>query len=203
MPAALGQLRRAVNAERVRTGGRRSVLLGVVLPGAVLLPLVVTVVVATVSEHFSKVSGDVEVVPVGTTNSVYWILTFTVTVWCCVAAYTQATADRGDLGDLGRILFPRSWTGVAARWVFYGVGAAVCTVTLAALTMIALPTFYPTVYGDVDLLSADGLRFVLTIPVYAARPWEFPSAWPRWWGIRRRRWRSCSAGCTSWRTRSR
>ncbi|GAB05089.1 ABC transporter permease [Gordonia amarae] len=163
----LSRLRRAVAAERIRTGGRRSVLPAVVLPGAILLPTAVTAVVATVSEHFSQVSSDVEVVSVATTNSVYWILTFTVTVWCCAAAYTQTTAERGDIGDLGRILYPRPWTALAARWIFYGVGAAVSAVALAALTMIMLPAFYPNVYGAVDLVSADGLRFVLTIPVYA------------------------------------
>lgn len=167
VPASVSRIGRAVAAERIRTGGRRGLLSTVILPGAIILPLLVTAVVATVSEHFSTISTDVEVVAVGTTNSVYWILTFTVTVWCCAAAYTQSAAERGDVGDLGRILFPRSGTTVAARWIFYGGGAAICAVALAILTMIALPVFYPNVYGDVDLVSAEGLRFVLTIPMYS------------------------------------
>lgn len=85
----LSRLRQAVAAEQFAPAGGAALLPAVVLPGAILLPTAVTAVVATVSEHFSQVSSDVEVVSVATTNSVYWILTFTVTVWCCAAAYTK------------------------------------------------------------------------------------------------------------------
>ena len=53
VPASVSRIGRAVAAERIRTGGRRGLLSTVVLPGAVILPLLVTAVVATVSEHFS------------------------------------------------------------------------------------------------------------------------------------------------------
>ncbi|UCZ92572.1 ABC transporter permease [Gordonia sp. WA4-43] len=167
MSAAAGQVRRAAIAELTRVGGARSVLWFGLIPGAVLLPLAITFGVATVAERFASISGSIQVTSVGTTNSVYWVITFTVMIWAVVAAFAHATAERGPLGELSRHLFPRRWTVAVGRWLTYGLGAALCCGILVAIVMAALPALFPTVYGGVELTSAEGVRFLLTVPTFA------------------------------------
>ncbi|MDH3047092.1 ABC transporter permease [Gordonia alkanivorans] len=162
-----GQIRRGTRAELTRVGGARSILLYGLIPGAVLLPLVITLGVATVAERFASISGSIQVTSVTTTNSVYWVITFTVMIWAVVAAYAQTTAERGALGELARHLYPRRWTGLVSRWIAYGVGAALCSAALVALVMAILPTFFPKVYSGVDIGSPEGLRFLIAVPVFA------------------------------------
>ncbi len=162
-----GQIRRGTCAELTRVGGARSILLYGLIPGAVLLPLVITLGVATVAERFASISGSIQVTSVTTTNSVYWVITFTVMIWAVVAAYAQATAERGALGELARHLYPRRWTGLMSRWIAYGVGAALCSAALVALVMAILPTFFPKVYSGVDIGSSEGIRFLIAVPVFA------------------------------------
>ncbi|MEO9326587.1 ABC transporter permease [Gordonia aurantiaca] len=162
-----GQISRGTRAELTRVGGARSILLYGLIPGAVILPLAITLGVATVAERFASVSSDIQVTSVTTTNSVYWVITFTVMIWAVVAAYAQATAERGPLGDLARYLYPRRWTGLVSRWIAYGVGAALSSGALVALVMAILPTFFPKVYGGVDIGSTAGVRFLIAVPVFA------------------------------------
>ncbi|GAC53767.1 MULTISPECIES: hypothetical protein [Gordonia] len=167
LAAVVGQIRRGTRAELTRVGGARSILLYGLIPGAVLLPLVITFGVATVAERFASISGSIQVTSVTTTNSVYWVITFTVMIWAVVAAYAQATAERGALGELARHLYPRRWTGLVSRWIAYGTGAALCSAALVALVMAMLPTFFPKVYSGVDIGSAEGVRFLIAVPVFA------------------------------------
>ncbi|CAM3056557.1 ABC transporter permease [Skermania piniformis] len=167
MNARRGQVRRGIRAESVRVGGARSVLSLGAVPGAILLPLVVTFGVATVAERFASISDRIQVTSVATGNSVYWVITFTVMGWAVVAAYAQATAERGAVADTVRYLYPRAWTGPVARWLYYGGLAAACSAILVGLVLLALPALYPKVYGGVDLFSAVGVRFVGTVPLYA------------------------------------
>ncbi|ALG85108.1 hypothetical protein [Gordonia phthalatica] len=165
---AIAQLTRAVRAEFVRVGGRRGPLLIAALPAAVVAPLLVTFGIAAVAERFATMSASgIQVTSVQTTNSVYWVLTFTVIVWAIIAATAQASSVRGPASDLERILFPRAWTTPVARWLFFGLSSAAVALALAVLVMLVLPTAFPTVYGGVDLTSADGLRFLVTVPIYA------------------------------------
>lgn len=167
LSAVAGQIGRGTRAELTRVGGARSILLYGLVPGAVLLPLAITLGVATVAERFASISSTIQVTSVTTTNSVYWVITFTVMIWAVVAAYAQATAERGPLGELARYLYPRRWTGLVSRWIAYGVGAAVCSAALVALVMAILPTFFPKVYAGVDIGSAAGVRFLVAVPVFA------------------------------------
>lgn len=167
LAAVVGQIRRGTRAELTRVGGARSILLYGLIPGAVLLPLVITFGVATVAERFASISGSIQVTSVTTTNSVYWVITFTVMIWAVVAAYAQATAERGALGELARHLYPRRWTGLVSRWIAYGTAAALCSAALVALVMAVLPSFFPKVYSGVDIGSAEGVRFLIAVPVFA------------------------------------
>ncbi|WP_168704735.1 ABC transporter permease [Gordonia paraffinivorans] len=167
LSAVAGQIGRGTRAELTRVSGARSILLYGLVPGAVLLPLAITLGVATVAERFASISSSIQVTSVTTTNSVYWVITFTVMIWAVVAAYAQATAERGPLGELARYLYPRRWTGLVSRWIAYGVGAAVCSAALVALVMAILPTFFPKVYAGVDIGSAAGVRFLVAVPVFA------------------------------------
>ncbi|MBM7367163.1 ABC transporter permease [Gordonia hydrophobica] len=165
---ALAHLFRAVRAEFYRVGGRRGPLVFAALPGAVVVPLVVTIAIATVAERFATMSASgIQVTSVQTTNSVYWVLTFTVIVWAILAATAQASAARGPASDLERILFPRAWTAPVARWLLYGALSATVALVLTAAVMLVLPAAFPTVYGGVDITSSAGLRFVITVPIYA------------------------------------
>lgn len=165
---ALPQVGRAIRAEFVRVGGRRGPLLFAALPAAVLAPLLVTFAIAAVAERFATMSASgIQVTSVQTTNSVYWVLTFTVIVWTIIAATAQASAVRGPASDLERILFSRAWTAPVARWLFFGLVSAAVALVLAVLVMATLPAAFPSVYGGVDLASPAGLRFLVTVPIYA------------------------------------
>lgn len=168
LSARLAQLGRGVRAEGVRAGGLRSPLLLGGIPAGVLLPLVVAFAIASVAERISRLrDSQITVTAVTSTNSVYWVLTFTPIVAAIAAAYAQAVAMRGPGRDADRYLYPAAWTSPVARWLFYGVLAAVVSAVLVAVTMSLLPALFPTVYGDVDLFSPEGRRFLVTVPVYA------------------------------------
>lgn len=163
---AAEQLIRAIRAESVRSGGRRSILLFGAVPGAVILPLIVTFGVAMVGERFATISSSISVGEVPTTNSVYWVITFTVITWAVIATYAQAMGERGPVGEIARYLYPRAATAALARWIVYGAWSAICSTILVCVVMLVLPSVFPTVYGGVDLTSSAGIRFLLTVPIY-------------------------------------
>lgn len=165
---AAGQVGRGVRAERVRTTGLRSFLVVGALPAGVVLPLIITFGIAAVAERISRLnSSQISVSAATSSNSVYWIITFTAVVGALAAAYAQATGMRGPARDVDRYLFPRSWTSALARWIYYGLLTAVVSAVLVAVVMSVLPAAFPTVYGDVALTSAAGIRFLITVPIYA------------------------------------
>ncbi|MEZ5210470.1 ABC transporter permease [Gordonia sp. (in: high G+C Gram-positive bacteria)] len=165
---AAGQTGRGVRAEAIRTGGRRSFLVYGALPAGVVLPLVITFGIAAVAERIAHLNSDeISVNAVSSSNSVYWIITFTVVVGALTAAYAQATSMRAVARDVDRHLYPRAWTSAASRWIFYGLLTAAASAILVAVVMSVLPAAFPDVYSEVSLFSSAGVRFVITVPVYA------------------------------------
>lgn len=164
-PAAV-RICRGIAAEWTRTAGR-GFLWTVAVPLALLLPLLVTFGIAAVAERFATIPGQLEVMSVATANSVYWVITSAVSVLTVTAAYAHAAAQRGRTSDLAAFLFPRAWTMALARWIFYGVVAALVTLVLLVLIMTVLPLRFPHVYGAVDIGSPAGIRFLWTVPLYA------------------------------------
>ncbi|WP_329413171.1 ABC transporter permease [Nocardia vinacea] len=163
-PATL--IRRGVAAEWTRTAGR-SFLWTVAVPLTFVLPLVVTFGIAAVAERLATLPGQSYVATVSTTNSVYWVITLSVSVMMVTTAYAHATQWRGQTSDLNAFLFPRSWTVALARWMFYGAITAISTTVLLVVVMITLPHQFPQIYGAVDITDSAGIRFLWTVPSYA------------------------------------
>lgn len=163
-PATL--IRRGVAAEWTRTTGR-SFLWTAAVPLTFVLPLVVTFGIAAVAERLATVPGQSFVAAVSTTNSVYWVITLSVSVMMVTAAYAHATQWRGQTSDLNAFLFPRSWTVALARWIYYGTITAISTVVLLTVVMVTLPHQFPQIYGTVDITDSAGIRFLWTVPSYA------------------------------------
>ncbi|WP_328825336.1 hypothetical protein [Tomitella gaofuii] len=160
-------LARSVRAEGVRLGGGRGLLLRVALPLGLGLPVVVTLAVAVVAEKLHGADSLLQVRQVPTSNSVYWLVYLGVTVFAVVAAYAQGTAVRGPAAEVARHGAPRPFTGMLGRWILIGVVSAFGMVLCAFLLMVALPALFPGVYGQVDAASADGVRLLWALPVYA------------------------------------
>ncbi len=161
-------LARSVRAEAVRLGGARGLLLRVVVPLGLLLPAVITLAVAAVAERMNSTGGLLHVRQVETTNAIYWLVYLGVTVLAVAAAYAQATAGRGPAAEVARHAAPRPLTGMLARWILLGAIAAAGMALTAFLLLVALPALFPNVYGQVDVASAAGARFVWALPLYAA-----------------------------------
>ncbi|TCJ97164.1 hypothetical protein [Nocardia alba] len=165
-PSVLTQIGRGVAAEWTRTGGR-SFLWTVAVPLTFGLSLLITFGIAAVAERFATMPGKIQVTSSTTANSVYWVITLSVAIMIVTAAYAHATQWHGRTGDLNAFLFPRAWTAAVARWIYYGMLAAVCTSILLVVVMSALPRLFPHVYGTVDLFDPAGRRFLWTVPLYA------------------------------------
>ncbi|KAA8888540.1 ABC transporter permease [Nocardia colli] len=165
-PGPATMIRRGIAAEWTRTTGR-SFLWAVAVPLTFALPLVVTFGIAAVAERLATLPGQSFVAPVSTTNSVYWVMTFSVSIMMVTAAYAHAAQWRGQTSDLNAFLFPRTWTVALARWFYYGIIAAISTVVLLVVVMVTLPHQFPQLYGDVDITDSAGIRFLWTVPIYA------------------------------------
>ncbi|MFB7722544.1 ABC transporter permease [Nocardia sp. NPDC056100] len=165
-PGAATLVYRGVAAEWTRTTGR-GFLWTVAVPLTFVLPLGVTFGIAAVAERLATLPGQRFVAPVSTVNSVYWVMTFSVSVMMVTAAYAHGTQRRGRTGDLGTFLFPRLWTVALARWIYYGAIAAISTLVLLVVVMVTLPHQFPELYGAVDITDSAGIRFLWTVPVYA------------------------------------
>lgn len=150
-------LARAARAEVVRTGGLRGVGMAL-LALAIAGPTVVTVAVAALAEHVSRLTSSVHVTAVSTTNSAYWLLSLTPVACCAVAAYAAADSARREWD---RFLVPNRAVGAVSRWLVFGGFAAAATSGLTAIALAALPLTFPRVYGEVRLLSAAGVRMVV------------------------------------------
>ncbi|MFB8278907.1 ABC transporter permease [Nocardia colli] len=165
-PGTATMIRRGIAAEWTRTTGR-SFLWAVAVPLTFALPLVVTFGIAAVAERLATLPGQSFVAPVSTTNSVYWVMTFSVSIMMVTAAYAHAAQWRGQTSDLNAFLFPRTWMVALARWFYYGIIAAISTVVLLVVVMVTLPHQFPQLYGDVDITDSAGIRFLWTVPIYA------------------------------------
>lgn len=165
-PGPLTWIRRGIAAEWTRTTGR-SFLWTVAVPLTFVLPLGITFGIAAVAERLADLPGQSYVATVTTTNSVYWVITLSVSVMMVTTAYAHATQWRGPTRDLHAFLFPRPWTVALARWIYYGAITAISTVVLLVVVMVTLPHWFPRIYGAVDISDSAGIRFLWTIPIYA------------------------------------
>lgn len=151
---------RAIRAERIRTGGVRG-LHTATLGLAVGLPMLVTLLVAAVAEHVAAVAEQIQVTSVQTTNAAYWVLSLAPVVFACGAAMGTAQAPSGRAALIERRYRPGPIAAAVARWIRYGVPAALGTAALTAFVLVVLPTVFPIVYGQVGLWTAAGMRLVL------------------------------------------
>lgn len=165
-PGPVTLIRRGIAAEWTRTTGR-SFLWTVAVPLTFVLPLAVTFGIAAVAERLATLPGQRFVAPVSTVNSVYWVMTFSVSIMMVTAAYAHGTQRRGHTSDLDTFLFPRLWAAALSRWIYYGVIAALSTLVLLVVVMVTLPHQFPELYGGVDITDSAGIRFLWTVPVYA------------------------------------
>ncbi|QIS09665.1 hypothetical protein [Nocardia arthritidis] len=145
-PGPVTLIRRGIAAEWTRTAGR-SFLWVVAVPLTFALPLVITFVIAAVAERLANLPGQKFVAAVATTNSVYWVITLSVSVMMVATAYAHATQWRGQTSDLNAFLFPRSWTVALGRWIYYGTIAAISTAVLLTVVMVTLPHQFPDSMG--------------------------------------------------------
>ena len=165
---AFGQIARGMRAEHIRAGGLRSLLVYAGIPGVIAAPLLITCGIAYASERIAALSStDITVSAFQTENAAYWILNFGAVAGALIAAYAQASGMRGPLGDADRYLYPRPWTSILARWMYYGLLSALVSLVLITFLMAVLPAAFPEVYGEVHLASAVGIRFLITVPIYA------------------------------------
>ena len=158
---------RNICGESVAIGGPRSFLFRVTLPLGILLPVLITLAVAAVSESLNARDGLLGVTAVSTTNSVYWLLWIGVTVFAVSAAYRQAVSEAGPVAETRRYASPRLLISMVARWLVLGGLAAVLLGIATMLTMLALPVFFPGVHSEVDAFTPEGVRFLWALPVYA------------------------------------
>lgn len=165
-PGPITLIRRGVAAEWTRTTGR-SFLWTAAVPLTFVLPLVITFGIAAVAERLAALPGQSYVATVSTTNSVYWVITFSVSIMMVTAAYAHATQWLGQTSDLNVFLFPRAWTVALARWIYYGAIAAISTTVLLIVVMVTLPHQFPHIYAAVNLTDSAGIRFLWTVPTYA------------------------------------
>ncbi|QDQ96472.1 hypothetical protein [Tomitella fengzijianii] len=160
-------LARSVRAEGVRLGGGRGLLLRVALPLGLALPVCITLAVGAVSEKLHGTDSLLRVRQVPTSNSVYWLVYLGVTVFAVLAAYAQGSATRGPGAEAARHAAPRPFTGMLGRWILVGAASASGMLLCGFLLMVALPVLFPGVYGQVDVVSADGVRLLWALPAYA------------------------------------
>ena len=162
----ISSLTRAVRTEAVRLGGIRGPLARAAFPLGLVLPIVLTLAIGAVAETLHSDDGLIQVREVGTSNSVYWVVYLGVTVHAVVAAYTQASSAAGPVGELGRHLSGGRFSELAARWIVAGAFGALCSFFATLFLLVALPAFFPGVYGGVDAASPEGVRFLWSVPVY-------------------------------------
>lgn len=159
-------LMRSAHAEIVRLGGRRGPLVRASVPLGLGFPVMVSVMIAAVSERLHHGEGLIQVREVGTDNALFWVISLGVTVHAVVAAYAQTTSTRGPVGDLRRHLLPRTGADLCARWLVTGAVGAACSLVATVLLLLLLPVLFPAVYSSVDMASPEGIRFLWAVPAY-------------------------------------
>ncbi len=158
---------RAIAAEAVRAGGRRSPWWLVAVPLGAAIPMVLTLVIAGIAERFATMdTTSITVSAAESDNSVYWVINLGVLILAVGAATAHAGATASTTSDTERYLFGSSSTVVCARALFYGTIAAGIILALIVTVMTALPRAFPVVYGGVRLGSAAGVRFCWAGPAF-------------------------------------
>ncbi|MEW2478894.1 ABC transporter permease [Mycobacterium sp. NPDC049093] len=161
-----GAVLRSMRAELIRTGGRGP-LWSVLVPAAVVLPTVITFLIAYVAERFARIPGQSYVQQVSTTNAAYWVITVTVVLAALAAAHGQAHEFRYGAHQYVRFALPRASAALAGKWLFYGLLGALVAAAMVVLVLVALPWVSGSVYGQVSLTDPHGVRLLWTVPVYA------------------------------------
>ena len=157
----------AFKAEWIGICGSRGIFTTVILPLAVGLPLLITTVVAVVSEYLAKASSLVGVLSTTTDNAAYWIIHLSVIVFASVATFSQAASYRGSYGDLCRHLLPQVGVTTAARWLMLSLLAVGSILIMLVVALAVLPVVSHHGYGEVDLLSPTAARLLWAVPLYA------------------------------------
>ncbi|BBX29664.1 ABC transporter permease [Mycolicibacterium alvei] len=157
---------RSMRAEMTRTGGRGP-LWSVLVPAAVILPAVITFLIAYVAERFARIPGQSHVQQVSTTNAAYWVITVTVVLSALAAAHGQAHEFRSGANQYVRFAVPRTGATTVGKWLFYGTLGAALSAATVVLVLVALPQISESVYGQVSLTDPHGLRLLWTVPLYA------------------------------------
>lgn len=157
---------RSIRAEAIRCGGTRGSLLSASLPLGLFLPKLVTLIIGKAAETIHSANGLFQVREVATSNSIYWIIYLGVTIHCVVATYAQSSVNRGDLGEYNHYIFPSSTAELLGRWIVNGAIGAICSFFATIMMLVALPAFFPNVYGQVAAASPEGIRFLWAVPAY-------------------------------------
>ncbi|MCZ9310290.1 hypothetical protein ACUY3K_07055 [Corynebacterium uberis] len=151
-----------MNVERIRTGGRGPLWCAIV-PLAVLVPLAVTALVATVATRINATGGLLSVQAARTSGALYWVVNLGVIVLAAGAAYVSAAAPEAPQ-RLARVGVVRLLLG---RWAWLALVAAACIFVEVVVVLLALPALFPQVYGAVSIGDAAGLRALWAMPLYA------------------------------------
>ena len=166
MSTAVDQVIRSMRAESIRTAAPGP-LWTVLLPVAVLLPLVITGVIAAVAERFARIPGQVAVTQVGTSNAAYWVITITVVLVAVAAAYGTSCEFASGAAEYVYAVVPGRWPAGVGKWLFYGLLGGCFAAATTAVVLFGAPRISPLVYGQVALTDAVGLRLIWTVPVLA------------------------------------
>ncbi len=150
---------RSAHAEQIRTAGTGR-LWTVLVPAAMVTPLVISVGIAAVAEAFARIPGQLSVLQVPTSNAGYWVITVTLAVVAVAAADGQSSESRYRTAEYIRLVMSSRWSAPVGRWLFYGLLGAVLAAVTMLVTLTALPAVSPHVYGTVSVADSAGRRLV-------------------------------------------
>lgn len=159
-----------VQCEFIRLGGLRGPIVRVLIPLGAILPIAITLAIAAVASQIHSSSGEsgaLQVRAVSTENSIYWLLFLGVSIQSVVAAHAQASSQRGSTGELAYQLLPSRASTIAGRWFVLATISGLCCFVACVFLLVALPAFFPDVYGQVSASSPAGIRFLWAAPLYS------------------------------------
>ncbi|WP_067660816.1 ABC transporter permease [Nocardia harenae] len=141
---------------------RRSPLWYTVLPLAVLIPTALNFGIAKAVESNQLNGGG----GMDTDNAAYWILVFSTFILMVGAVSALAGEFRDDTAQIVFRIQPRRWLLPVAKLVVYGLIGAVTAAFTVLVMLGGFPLLFPEIWGRVEILSADGIRLWLGIPLF-------------------------------------
>ncbi|MCP9620503.1 ABC transporter permease [Nocardia otitidiscaviarum] len=152
----------AVRSELAKLSWRSSVWYSVV-PLAVLIPVAINfgIAKATQSNAFRGAGG------MDTNNAAYWILIFSTFILMSAGVSSLSAEFKDRTAETAFAIQPRRWILPVAKLIVYGAISAV-TAGLTTFALLAgFPRLFPEIWGEVDAFSADGVRLLIAVPVFA------------------------------------